>query len=427
MNKILSRLKDQLANLWKKGAFYIVLGNFATKFVTFFGSIVLAKHLLSKSDYGLLGYIENLYSFPAVFAGLGLSLSLLRYSILSDEMGKKYAYYKFAVKWSFIFNIILVIIMHIFNVFYKRSGFENANSLLFILILGLPFYQLTNDSLMNERALFNNKNYAGFSFISATLIVLGKVIGAYSAEITGVILSVLFVNIFTGIFLFLFEKRKYFTNVDVIPLTRDEKGIAVKYGVQYMITNSLWAMFMLVDVFMIGRILQDKLKLADYKVAYVFPGNIAIISAAIAIFVTPYFVKNENDNAWVKRNYKKIFSVNALLIGVIALILYALTPIIIKVCYGSQYMNVVSLMRLLLIPCFINCGLRVITANALSAMGEVRYNLGISFVGFILEIILDLLLIPACGLTGVVIAASITYSIMTILLFIIFNKKYKII
>lgn len=427
MNKILSRLRGQLANLWKKGAFYIVVGNFATKFVTFFGSIVLAKHLLSKSDYGLLGYIENLYSFPAVFAGLGLSLSLLRYSILSDKMGKKYAYYTFAVKWSFLFNIILVIIMYVFNVFYKRSGFENANSLLFILILGLPFYQLTNDSLMNERALFNNRNYAGFSFISATLIVLGKVIGAYSAEITGVILSVLFVNIFTGIFLLLFEKRKYFANVDLIPLTRDEKGIAVKYGVQYMITNSLWAMFMLVDVFMIGRILQDKLLLADYKVAYVFPGNIAIISAAIAIFVTPYFVKNENDNAWIKRNYKKIFSVNALVIGIIALILYAVTPIIIKVCYGSQYMNVVSLMRLLLIPCFINCGLRVITANALSAMGEVRYNLGISFVGLVLEIILDLLLIPNYGLIGVVIAASITYSIMTILLFIIFNKKYKII
>lgn len=427
MNKILSRLRGQLANLWKKGAFYIVVGNFATKFVTFFGSIVLAKHLLSKSDYGLLGYIENLYSFPAVFAGLGLSLSLLRYSILSDKMGKKYAYYTFAVKWSFLFNIILVIIMYVFNVFYKRSGFENANSLLFILILGLPFYQLTNDSLMNERALFNNRNYAGFSFISATLIVLGKVIGAYSAEITGVILSVLFVNIFTGIFLLLFEKRKYFANVDLIPLTRDEKGIAVKYGVQYMITNSLWAMFMLVDVFMIGRILQDKLLLADYKVAYVFPGNIAIISAAIAIFVTPYFVKNENDNAWIKRNYKKIFSVNALVIGIIALILYAVTPIIIKVCYGSQYMNVVSLMRLLLIPCFINCGLRVITANALSAMGEVRYNLGISFVGLVLEIVLDLLLIPNYGLIGVVIAASITYSIMTILLFIIFNKKYKII
>lgn len=427
MNKILSRLRGQLANLWKKGAFYIIVGNFATKFVTFFGSIVLAKHLLSKSDYGLLGYIENLYSFPAVFAGLGLSLSLLRYSILSDKMGKKYAYYKFAVKWSFLFNVILAIIMYVFNVFYKRSGFENANSLLFILILGLPFYQLTNDSLMNERALFNNRNYAGFSFISATLIVIGKVIGAYSAEITGVILSVLFVNIFTGIFLLLFEKRKYFANVDLIPLTRDEKGIAVKYGVQYMITNSLWAMFMLVDVFMIGRILQDKLLLADYKVAYVFPGNIAIISAAIAIFVTPYFVKNENDNAWIKRNYKKIFSVNALVIGIIALILYAVTPIIIKVCYGSQYMNVVSLMRLLLIPCFINCGLRVITANALSAMGEVRYNLGISFVGLVLEIILDLLLIPNYGLIGVVIAASITYSIMTILLFIIFNKKYKII
>lgn len=427
MNKILSRLRGQLANLWKKGAFYIIVGNFATKFVTFFGSIVLAKHLLSKSDYGLLGYIENLYSFPAVFAGLGLSLSLLRYSILSDKMGKKYAYYKFAVKWSFLFNVILVIIMYVFNVFYKRSGFENANSLLFILILGLPFYQLTNDSLMNERALFNNRNYAGFSFISATLIVIGKVIGAYSAEITGVILSVLFVNIFTGIFLLLFEKRKYFANVDLIPLTRDEKGIAVKYGVQYMITNSLWAMFMLVDVFMIGRILQDKLLLADYKVAYVFPGNIAIISAAIAIFVTPYFVKNENDNAWIKRNYKKIFSVNALVIGIIALILYAVTPIIIKVCYGSQYMNVVSLMRLLLIPCFINCGLRVITANALSAMGEVRYNLGISFVGLVLEIVLDLLLIPNYGLIGVVIAASITYSIMTILLFIIFNKKYKII
>lgn len=54
-------------------------------------------------------------------------------------------------------------------------------------------------------------------------------------------------------------------------------------------------------IFLLGQFSGDPTILADYKVAYVLPGNMAIISTAIGVFIGPYFVKNENDNNWVRK------------------------------------------------------------------------------------------------------------------------------
>jgi O-antigen/teichoic acid export membrane protein len=428
MGKYISKAIESLKTLWKKGAFHIFIGNFATKFVTFFGSIVLAKHLLSKTDYGLLGYMENLCSFAYIFAGLGLSYALLRYSILSDEVEKKFAYYKYAVTRGFAFNVLLIVVMVVFNMFYTHTkGFEEAYKLLPILILALPFQHLISDNQINERAMFNNKRFAFFSVASATCIVLARVFGAYFGAIRGVVIGIVLSNLLFGLFLTFSEYRKYFYKVKAAVLTREEKKVSTSYAVQYMITNGLWAMFMLIDTFLIGRMIADPTVLADYRVAYVFPGNMAIVSGAIGLFVGPYFVKHENDRAWIKKNYVKTFFATAAVVGAVVLLLYICTPLLIRVCYGEQYMNTVSLMRILLVSCFINTGMRYTTANLLASMGQVKYNMYTSALGMATQIVLDIILIPKYGTYGVAFAGIVTYSIMAIILFIVFNRKYGII
>ena len=89
MNKILIRIKEQVRGLIERGALHIFLGNFVTKFVAFFGSIFIVR-LLSKADYGTLGYMENLFHYVYLFAGLGLTNALFRYVILADNIIKTY-------------------------------------------------------------------------------------------------------------------------------------------------------------------------------------------------------------------------------------------------------------------------------------------------------------------------------------------------
>ena len=161
-----------------------------------------------------------------------------------------------------------------------------------------------------------------------------------------------------------------------------------------MITNGFWALFMLNDTFLLGMLLNDPSVLADYKVASVLPGNISIFATAIGVFVAPYFTKNEKDKKWVTRNFKKIYLLSAFIVAGVVIIIMILAKPLISIMFGESYLNTVGLMKILLLSAFFNSGLRYTTANILAAMGEIKYNMIISGVGIIVQIILDILFIP---------------------------------
>ena len=91
MKTILQAIKT----IWSKGAIHIFTGSFLNKFVVFFGSIVIVR-LLSKTEYGMLGYAENLYNFAYILAGIGISNAIMRYVVLADTIEAKKAVFYFS-------------------------------------------------------------------------------------------------------------------------------------------------------------------------------------------------------------------------------------------------------------------------------------------------------------------------------------------
>ena len=178
------------------------------------------------------------------------------------------------------------------------------------------------------------------------------------------------------------------------------------------------------DVFILGLFCSDPAIVADYKVAYVLPGNISIIANSIAVFISPYFTKNENNISWIKRNFKKTYLTNALVLAVVVVVLFFLAEPLIKVLFGDEYVNVVNLMRVLLIAAYCNSGLRAITANVLTAMGQVKYNMIISFCGLVLQIFLDIIFVQRFQSMGIAFACCIVFCSMALALLIVFLRKY---
>ena len=84
-------------------------------------------------------------------------------------------------------------------------------------------------------------------------------------------------------------------------------------------------------------------------------------------------------------------------------------------------------MRLLIAGCFIETAFRFPTANILASIGKVKYNMIISAAGLLLEIALDIYLIPKYGAFGIAYAAIVVRSLMALALFIAFNRLYNII
>ena len=127
-----------IRRLYDTGALHITIGTFATKFVAFFGSIVVVR-LLSKPEYGLLKYVENIYSYALLLAGLGLSNAILRYLVIYEKLDAKYQHYAYIIKRSLVIDIAIAVVLCLGCVFVKfPENYTEAKYLLPIMALLLP-------------------------------------------------------------------------------------------------------------------------------------------------------------------------------------------------------------------------------------------------------------------------------------------------
>lgn len=417
-------MKELLKKIWNKGLPHIFAGSFLTKCISFFGSIVLVR-ALSKSDYGVLSYLENIYGYIWIFAGLGLSNAILRFVVLKDEKEYKRRYFEYAVKTALLFNVLLILLAALLNTFYPhRAEYQNYSWLFYILLLSLPFQYVTDNVLGHERAMFDNRRYVAFSVtltfgVIASKIVFGKVYGIY-----GAVFSQAAVYILLAVMFYVSTCRTHYGTVSFPHrgTLENEKEVNV-YSIQYMITNGLWALFMLNDTFILGRFYGAEM-IAEYRVAYTIPGSVALISSSIGIFVAPYFVRNEKNREWVRDRFKKTYLLSAVFVAVVCGIIALLAQPVVRILYGVQYLSVVPVMRILLLAAFFNCGLRYTTANILAAMGQVKYNMIISAIGMVLQIVINLIIVPRYASVGIAVTSCIVYLFMAVSLMIVFYRKY---
>lgn len=425
MKSNIKRITKFASNLWDKGAFHIFFGTFLTKFVAFFGSIFLVR-AISKSSYGLLAYIENIYGYIYLLAGFGYGTALLRYLIKGESLHEKKAFYNYAVKRGTIINLIIVVIVILASSLYSHpEEFYKARYLLPIILLALPFQYLLDCSNHTFRGMLDNKRYAVVAFITTASLIVGRYLGAIIYDVKGILIAKIGIMLLYGVTLITLTNKQYFRKIEPQIIGNDLRKEYNSYSIQYMITNGLWVLFMLNDVFLLGILSGSSTIVADYKVAYVLPGNLSIISTAMGMFIAPIFVKHEDDKKWVWSNYKKVLLVVFGSIFIIASFIFIFASPIVNFIYGKEYVSVVPVLKILLISAVINSGLRYTTANILSYMGHVKYNLLISLVGIVIQISLNLMMIPRFGAMGAAYTSIFAYSFMAIIFHLIFIKKFK--
>lgn len=419
MKKVFGVIKT----IFQKGLIHILAGSFMTKLVSMFGSIFLVR-VLSKSEYGVLSYLDNIYGYVHVLAGMGMANVVLRYVVLGNTPQKKYGYFRHAFSRAWLWNTAIVVLAAVLFWFYPHNAeYQNYTWLLNIMFLMLPLQNVTELMLNNERAMFANQRYAVFSLVLSAAVIVGKIAAGALAGIRAVAFGQLIIYGAMAVALYFISKQRYYRGLQPAKLEKPERAETDKYALQYMVTNGLWAVFMLNDTFLLGRFCAPEV-LADYRVAYTIPGCVNIISSAIGIFVGPYFVRNENNLSWVRRKFKLVYAASAAAIGAVCLGIGILAKPIVWLLYGEQYLNIVPVMRLLLLAAFCNCALRYTTANLLAAMGQVKYNMLVSAVGMALQVGINLFVVPRYGATGVALTSCGVYLFMAAVLLIVFLRKY---
>lgn len=411
---------------FRKGAQYIIIGSFLTKFVAFFGSVFLIR-FLTKDDYGILTYYENFYGYFLLFSGMGFAYGLQRYIIISDSLPEKKGIYQYSIKRGECYNFLLFAVFSLLCVFYSHPAeFKSELFIGVILSAIIPFQYLLTLNLSALRGLFDYKAYAALAFFTSAFFVVCRVVGAIVAGLHGTVFFRLSAEFLCAILSTVYVHHHYFRSADK-RLRRDMVKPLNAYSLQLMITDGLWALFMLNDVFLLSRLSGNATVVAEYKTASVIPGNLSLISAAIGVFVAPLFTKKENDAdfKWVMSNFRSLQLITFGLVFVAVVFCMVFAKQIIVILFGSQYLEMLSAFRILLVSSLLNNGVRYTIANVFSAIGLQKRNLFVATTGVVLQVAMDLLLIPKYGLIGVSYSNVIVQFIMSAILIIELNTNFK--
>lgn len=402
-------IKKGLLLLREKGFFAVFGGSVLIKCISFCSVLLLPRILNSTSQYGILSIVDNVNSYLILVNGLGLSNSILRFCVLKETYEQKRAVFDFCLRWGMVINGVILIIGLIIISFVNLS-ISGLRSYLLV-GLGVPaIMYIFECSSVFLRADMKNKEYARLSVIYTALyaglqilfawmfMVYGALVGRYLALSVAATIGIIFIKRRTELFDF---KRATLSIV--------EKKELISFAIGGLIANSFSLIMPMNEQMVVTVLLADETQTAFYRAASLIPSNLQFISNAVIIFVYPYFAKHSEDFVWVKNKSKLTLSALACILVPIVIVLSLMSPILVNVIFGKDYLPALGLMRIMWIAFSINSLLRIPLGSILAAIGKVKFNAINAGVTAACHLALDYFFISFYGIKGAAIALMIAY------------------
>jgi O-antigen/teichoic acid export membrane protein len=132
------------------------------------------------------------------------------------------------------------------------------------------------------------------------------------------------------------------------------------------------------------------------------------------VYAYPYFAEHNNDIKWVKEKYNMILKYFGLFNISISIILILFAPLIIKLVFGSQYLDAVLPFRILSATYFITSTFRKVSGNLLVTQRKLRFNFVLGLVEGVLNIIMNIVFISKLGSVGASLSSLIAVTITSV-------------
>lgn len=407
LKKTVDGIKNRIVALAADGFLWIFFGSFATQLFGFISSVVVIRNL-PKAEYGIYVDANNIYSYMAIFIGMGMVSAILQFCSEAIENEKKLAIYRFSFKTGSLFNVLLFAVIYLIGLIYKP---DSAGYYL-RMMCGYPLVVYTTNYLqMILRVKRKNKEFALVYTVYAITICAGNIVFTHLWGITGLVMSFYFSEVSMGAAAFYFLKKNGFFKELTLPvdaLSHDRKKEITTFCVLSMATNFVTTALVLLDITCLNYVLGDSQVLADYKVASAIPSAMMFIPQSMVVYFYPLMVENYSKEP--QKFAGQIFGYEKVFFGVslfFAGLMLVFAPLIIYIVYGQKYMSCVQIFRMLSLNFFVNSAVRQLFANAITVIKKVKINLLFAAVSGVLNVVLDIALIKQMGSMGAAIATVV--------------------
>lgn len=408
----LREIPKKLKWLYDAGMLHILSSSFFNKACTFVGNVFVVR-ILTKAEYGTFGYADSIMAFIINFAGLGMTSGVLQFCSEQRDEREKLAYAKFGLNFGVLSSFVLSVGCLVYGAFGSFS--IHGSKLVFMVY---SFYPVTYFLFSYYSVVFRyrkeNKKYAFLTNINAVIYAVVEIIASYFVNEFGMVVALYLSTIIASMVGMRYMKKNM--NPGEYRLNREQKLGIIRYSSYSFLSYAMTNLLLVLDIFLIGTLIADPATLAVYKIAVTIPLTMMIVPNSIVVFVYPYFAEHQKEYDWLKANFKKLIGnsimVNFLISG--SLVIFA--PFIISTIWGQAYMDAVTPFRILSLNYFVQGTFRFTTINIMNALNRVEVVLIANIAAVVIDLGLDLWLIPRYGMIGAAVATLSTVTITTLIL-----------
>lgn len=404
------------------GFFHIFGASVVNKTVAFVTNIVIVW-FLTKGDYGVFSYANNIYSLIALVTGFGLLTGMFQLCSERRSTIEKDAVLWYSLSRGTFIDLILVaalfVLGHLLVLPIEQAGFYLVVlGPLLVLDYGFQFASVALRSRRENKKFaslqtINTVSYFAFGCIGAFMFGIGGTIaGRYIAYGVSLVIAVIFLKS-AG---FNLSNRPKLS----VALKRDLWG----YSIPTQLSSAINQMTFLLDVFLVGVFITSASSVASYKVATMLPEGLLFIPSSLILFVMPYFIEHNRDRLWFSHNLKIFLLVGGGAYAVIALMLVIFAPTIIELLWGGDYLDATFAFRALSV-CFFFSAVRASCTNLLCAVRATKSNLIVSTASLAVNVALCLFFIPRFGINGAAFAPLVVSVVAAVIAFFLLSQKVR--
>ena len=191
-----------------------------------------------------------------------------------------------------------------------------------------------------------------------------------------------------------------------------------------MINNAASIILYNLDIFTLGIMISHQEVIASYKIATYIPNALSFIPSSLIIYIYPFFVEHAKDKEWIKHHYKSLLTIFGLFNFGVSTLLIIMAPFIIRVVFGEQYLDSISVFRILSLGYFFNATFRNTAGNLLVTQRKLNINFWIGLLSGVVNVLGNVILIKIYGPIG---AALTTLIVMVISGLVSVGYFYKVI
>ncbi len=398
---------------------WMFFGQMFSLLISFFIGAWIARYL-GPTNYGLVSYVvafAGLFSFVSSLGIDGiLNRELISHPEKRDElMGTGFVLKLFGGGLAFIFSLISAFV---FNSDHLMRALLVLFSLSFV--LQAPF--VINIFFQSQvRARENFKVQFFGTLISSCLKVILILAGG---GVIWLILIYALDSLWQGIFLFLFYKRENLK----ISSWRFKVRIAGRLwhdSWPLMLSSAAAFIYSRIDQVMLGKMMNETavgLYSAGVKITEVFNFIPGIVCGSL--FPAIINAKKTSQKIY-NRRLSNLYGLMGLLAFIIALIITLSAEPIINWLFGAQYLESAVVLKIYIwssMGLFIGTGM----TTYLIAENKSKIIFFIHFLAMAVNVVLNLILIPPYGIVGAAWATTISYSILSLYIFLPKSKKNAI-